>query len=129
VYIDCLSKELLKSKFGCIINGTCFNHLVYADDTVLVAPLPSTLQKLINLCVNFAQSHCLIYNRTKTKYMCIKPTNVKTLDIPDVRLDSCIVKQVNNEKYLGYIINSNSYDDDHIEKEIRSTFARGNTQF
>ena len=58
--------------------------------------------------------------------MCIKPTNVKNLDIPDVRLDSCILKQVNNEKYLGYIINSNSYDDDHIKKEIRSTFARGN---
>ena len=60
--------------------------IVYADDTVLFAPSPTALQKLIDICVTFADSHCLLYNKKKTKYMCIKPTNLKRLYVPDVRL-------------------------------------------
>ncbi len=126
VYIDCLSKELFNAKFGCIFNGNCFNHLVYADDTVLLAPSPTALQKLIDICVTFADSHCLLYNKKKTKYMCIKPTNLKRLYIPDVRLYGNTVKLINDEKYLGYIIENDCYDNAHIKKEMRSTFARGN---
>jgi len=126
VYIDCLSTELQKTNVGCIVNGKCFNHLVYADDTVLLAPSPMALQKLINICVRFAYYHSLIYNKEKTKYMCIKPTTVKNLYIPDIMLYSYNVRQVNEEKYLGYIISSSGFDDDHIKKETRSTFARGN---
>ena len=126
VYIDCLSKELFNAKFGCVFNGNCFNHLVYADDTVLLAPSPTSLQKLIDICVAFADSHCLVYNKKKTKYMCIKPPNLKRLYIPDVRLYCNTVKLVNDEKYLGYIIENDCYDNAHIKKEMRNTFARGN---
>jgi hypothetical protein len=126
VYIDSLSRDLQRVKFGCFINGHCINHLVYADDTVLLAPSPLALQKLMNICVNFAEAHSLIYNREKTKYMCIKPTSIKKLYIPEVKLYCYNVKQVKSEKYLGYIISNNCCDDDHIKKETRSTFARGN---
>ena len=33
VYIDKLSTDLAAAKFGCHINGTCINHLIYADDS------------------------------------------------------------------------------------------------
>ena len=79
IYIDCLSRELLNVAFGCNFNGKCFNHLVYADDTVLLAPSPTALQKLIDICVRFANSHCLLYNKKKTKYMCIKPNILQNL--------------------------------------------------
>ena len=75
---------------------------------------PRSNTHILNICVSV------------TKYMCIKPTTVKHLYIPDVRIYGYNVKQVKNEKYLGYIISSNCYDDDHIKKETRSTFARGN---
>ena len=104
----------------------CFNHLVYADDTVLLVPSPTSLQKLIDICFAFADSHCLVYNKKKTKYMCIKPPNLKRLYIPDVRLYCNTVKLVNDEKYLGYIIENDCYDNAHIKKEMRNTFARGN---
>ena len=45
---DDLSKELSNMKTGCHFNDVNVNHLVYADDTVLLAPSPSALQKLIN---------------------------------------------------------------------------------
>ena len=55
VYMDSLSIELSASSVGCTPNTICFNHLVYADDTVLLAPSPKALQNLINICVNFAE--------------------------------------------------------------------------
>ena len=43
VYIDDLSTGFTKFKIGCNFNGVFVNHLVYADDTVLLAPSPSAL--------------------------------------------------------------------------------------
>ena len=43
VYIDDLSIGLTKLNIGCNFNGVFVNHFVYADDTVLLAPSPSTL--------------------------------------------------------------------------------------
>ena len=36
VYIDDLSKTLHSMPLGCYINNMCVNHLVYADDMVLL---------------------------------------------------------------------------------------------
>ena len=99
---------------------------MYADDTVLLAPSPTALQKLIDICVDFANSHHLVYNKKKTKYMCIKPVALKSLYIPNVNLYGKNVKLVNDEKYLGYIVENDCYDNAHIKKEMRNTFARGN---
>ena len=39
IYITDLSTGLTKLKIGCNFNGVFVNHLVYADGTVLLAPL------------------------------------------------------------------------------------------
>ena len=36
------------------------------------------------------------------------------------------IKAVEKETYLGYIINTDMSDDDHISKEIKNIYARGN---
>ena len=46
IYLDSLSVKLSASGVGCTFNSNCFNHLVYADDTVLLAPSP----KALHLC-------------------------------------------------------------------------------
>ena len=48
VYIDDLNRTLYSMPFGCYINCTCVNQLVYADDMVLLAPSPGALQGLID---------------------------------------------------------------------------------
>ena len=50
VYINELSVKLNSQFFGCHINSICYIHLVYADDTVLLAPSPKALQMLIDMC-------------------------------------------------------------------------------
>ena len=70
VYINEPSIRLNSQFFGCHINSICYNHLVYADDTVLLAPSPKGLQMLIDICVAFGIENDIVYNEEKTKCMC-----------------------------------------------------------
>ena len=38
VYVDELSEELNKCNVGCNLNGHLINHIMYADDLVLISP-------------------------------------------------------------------------------------------
>ena len=100
---------------------------MYADDTVLLAPSPKTLQSLINICVSFANNHGLVYNEQKTKFMCLKPAVLKNIYVPNVELNGKTLELVKREKYLGFVVTDSFYDDEYINNEISNTYARGNT--
>ena len=80
------------------------NHLMYADDTVLIAPSPRALQRLIDTCKAFAQSHDLIFNQSKTKCMVIKSKLFKNLYVPSFKLAGKDIGFTKEITYLGYII-------------------------
>ena len=58
--------------------------------------------------------------------MCVKSSVMKDLYVPTFHLGHLNIKAVEKETYLGYIINADMSDDDHISKEIRNIYARGN---
>ena len=39
IYVDNLSQDLAMCKFGCYIDDQCINHVMYADDICLLAPI------------------------------------------------------------------------------------------
>ena len=43
-YLDDLSVCLNNSKIGCSMNGVISNHIMYANDTCIIAPSPSVYQ-------------------------------------------------------------------------------------
>ena len=57
--------------------------------------------------------------------MCIKPV-MKDLYVPSFHLGHLNINTVEKETYLGYIIDADMSDVDHIIKEIRNIYARGN---
>ena len=61
--MDKLSFLLNKQDVGCCINGRVINHLMYADDSVLLA------QKLINIVSDYGLEHNILFNKTKTVCM------------------------------------------------------------
>ncbi len=126
VFIDDLSLKLASSFYGCHINGECFNHIVYADDTVLVATSPVALQKMINICLDFVDEHHLLINKKKTKCMSILPRELKEIYTPVFYLHESRISQVHNERYLGVVISDSQNDDEAILKEMRSLYCRGN---
>ena len=40
IYVDNLSERLNKYNIGCILRNQLLNHLMYADDLVLISPGP-----------------------------------------------------------------------------------------
>ena len=49
VYVDELSEELNKCNVGCNLNGLLINHIMYADDLVLISPSSADC---LNYCAN-----------------------------------------------------------------------------
>ena len=127
VYIDCLSKQLTKLQIGCHINSVCMNHLMYADDMVLIAPSPRALQTLMDTCNVYAKSNDLIFNQTKTKCMVIKPKVFSKLYVPVFKLAGIDIEFTDNVTYLGYILTDNMDDGSAMKKEARNIYIRGNT--
>jgi len=52
-YFDDLSNMLNSAGIGCHIHNCCTNHVFDADDLCVIAPSPSGLQSLLNICAKF----------------------------------------------------------------------------
>ena len=61
VYVDDLSQILNRCRTGCL-SGT-INHLMYADDLVLLSPSATGLRELLCACEEFSISHDVVYNK------------------------------------------------------------------
>ena len=49
VYMDGLSDILCRTECGCTMGGRMLNHLMYADDIVLLSPSAKGLQRLVDI--------------------------------------------------------------------------------
>ena len=111
---------------GCFINDVCFNHLLYADDAVLLAPSPNALQTLLDLCNVFATDNDLVFSFKKTKVMIISSVILKEVVRPSFYLGSIKLPIVYEETYLGVIIRADRSDAASMYKAIRGMYAIGN---
>jgi len=126
LYMDDLSNQLVASNIGCNLNGVVLNHFLYADDSVICAPSPSALQKLLNVCESFANDNGIIYNVKKTKLMCFKPRSMKKLHVPSFFLCGKVISVVYKEKYLGLFLTDDLQDDQDLMRQLRSIYCYGN---
>lgn len=126
VYMDDLSTWLNNSDIGCIMNDKPINHLMYADDTCILAPSATALQKLLSICFMYARDNSILFNAKKTKCMCFKPGKKSKLYIPQVTLNKEPLKWVSDCKYLGVSIEDSGKDNLDIKRHVRSMYTRGN---
>ena len=126
VYMDDLSIVLNSSKVGCALNGVTINHLMYADDTCLLAPSPAALQHLLNLCSDFACNNSVVFNEGKTRLMCYRSRLQSNLQIPDIVLNGLKISVVDEHKYLRIVLQSDQKDESDMKRQIRCIYTRGN---
>ena len=108
------------------MNAQLINHLNYDDDAVLLAPTPSALQILINICDDFAKQNDMLYNDKKSLCTAFIPKIYGKLHVPFVFLGWLPLKWVSHHKYLGSIVDCNTSDDADICRQIQALYARGN---
>ena len=125
LYVDNLSAQLTRTQIGCFAGNLIINHLLYADDLVLIAPSARALQKLMNICEVYAKMNDIIYNTDKTKCLvCWPKFNAgmnRIFQLQGVKLET-----VHEFKYLGVLLTDDLSDDAEIKKRTRGVYATGN---
>ena len=67
-YMDDLSRLLNCCNTGCMSGGTIINHLMYADDLVLISPSATGMKELLCACEVYSLEHAIVYTpRTCSK--------------------------------------------------------------
>ena len=64
-----LSVLLMKLPPGCCSGDTTVNHLMYADNTALLALLAKGLQRLLDVSCNYECDNDILFNRVKSHIM------------------------------------------------------------
>ncbi len=82
VYVDDLSVKLNSCHVGCYYSGGCINHLMYADDLVIMSPSVAGLYKLLHICESFGLSHDVLFNNKKSTIMSFRAGNPKDAHLP-----------------------------------------------
>ena len=60
---------------------------MYTDDSCVIVPSPSGLQKLLNICIDSVEENSIIYNDKKSKYRCFMPKSITKLSVPHMYLN------------------------------------------
>ena len=101
VYVDDLSVKLNSCHVGCYYSGGCINHLMYADDLVIMSPSVAGLNKLLHICESFGLSHDVLFNNKKSTIMSFRAGNLKDAHLP---LYKCyVIPLVSNILVILYV--------------------------
>ena len=101
------------------------NHFIYADDSCIFGPSPSSIQKLLSICDTFGRTNYIIFNPSKSVYIVFTPKKFN-LVAPELIFNSANLKRSFDTKYLGFRLNAKLCDNDDILKELRLLYIRAN---
>ena len=122
IYMDELIQQLRKCGVGCHIINRFIASILYADDVCLLAPTRKAMQKLLDICFNFALSWCIMYNERKSKLMYFGK-NSDTFTCAPIYLNGTELDFVQEWKYLGVLLKSDKQFSCSAKKS-RSAFYR-----
>ena len=108
--------KISDSKYGCRLGILKSNIIAYADDIVLLAPSPTSLQILINIAYAEAQKLEMKFNIEKSKCLVFNCPRNK----PSENIHFCVgnkpLERVLSFKYLGFILNSNLCNSEDVNR-------------
>ena len=105
LYMNDLFRLLKAAKVGCHIGDIFVGCVLYADDVCLLAPTRKAMQRLLDICSNYAQSWCIKYNEKKTKMMFVG-NEFNSFSCEPLFLNGKSLEFVSSWKYLGVTVTS-----------------------
>ena len=106
VYTDDLNHHLQATGVRCYVGSDWVNSLSYGDDMVLLAPMVTALQTLLEVCRAYVVPHDIVYNTTKTVCMLVLPKQLQGRFSTRVRLGNEELNIIEEFRYLGHIMTS-----------------------
>ena len=100
------------------------NHLCYADDLCLISMSLAGMQRLLNICKDYAEQHSLYYNGSQSFSMCFKSKTIK-FERSDLFLGDLKIFLVSEGTYLGITISEKNCDHD-IHRQMSKFYSNAN---
>ena len=126
VYMDGLSVALNKAHVGCLLGESIVNHLMYADDLVLICPSSAGMRLLLRLCDKYGIEHDIKYNSKKSAIMILRNNALKNVTFSPFEINGETISEVAECKYLGHYLADNQKDDRDILRQCQFLYAQGN---
>ena len=101
VFLDQLILELKELGIGCHLNGMFVGAFIFADDVTLLA---LTSMAMLNTYTDFAASHNLLFNESKTKCMYFNDAGSQLQNT--VKFMGRPIEYVDNTDVLGVAVTS-----------------------
>ena len=127
VYVDDLSERLNKLDIGCVVGALIVNHILYADDLVLISLSSRGLYRLLRECEEYGIEADIVFNATKSAVMCFKSKCTSKFKVPDFFLNNSLIFLVNSIEYLGHFLCDTSSDPLDIDQQRKKIFVQGNS--
>jgi len=110
--------ESVRSGVGCYLGLNFVGALAYADDNVLLAPTPSAMRILLQICDSCAAEYDINFNPDKSKFLVISAT--KRRHLYNAMCKCCffvgnkMIDNVDQFSHVGHIITSSLLDGNDI---------------
>ena len=116
--MDALSSSLSNTPIGCSIGGVMVkNHIMYADDLVIISPSAKGLQRLLDICADYGQSHDILFNYGKTVCMYMPANSSFYINTPAVFLNGRRLYFTVKYKYLGTLMTHDGSDEANLSRQ------------
>ena len=126
VHLDGLLEQLARSGVGyhcgCLFAGA----ICYADDIVLLAPCPSALRIMLQICDKYAQNHGLSFNADKTQLICFRTHQTRSCTA-NIVFNNTILKFQEEVTHLGHILSYDLDDKKDILRAIKDINRKANS--
>ena len=118
VYMDGLSSSLSNTPTGCSIGGVMVNHIMHADDLVIISPSVKVLQRLLDICAVYGQTHDILFNDDKTVCMYMPAKSSFYINTPAVCLNVRRLSFTPKYKYLGTLMTHDGSDEANMSRQM-----------
>jgi len=95
---------------------------MFADAICVFCPSQQGLQSILDVCQDYAETHGIIFNCSKTVCMTFEAKSAEST----VTLYGQTIKSVNHSKYLNIVLDTELSDDKDIQRQLRYQYCAAN---
>ena len=130
IYMDNLSNKLNNQNVGCFVGSRKINHLMYADDLVIISPSASGLNKLLKVCEQYGIKYDIKHNSSKSSVLIFTCQKLKQNVFTKFTLNGDEIPVKREYRYLGRILCDTPSDNVDIERQCKRLYTgiQGNVQ-
>ena len=124
LYMDNLSVRLNNVHTACMMRESKINHLMYADDIVLISPTALGLSELLRVCEIYSNECDVLFNSSKSSILVFRCKLLKDNFCSKFLMENEEIPVNQRYKYLGHLLSVDLRDD--ISRQRKKVYAQGN---